>query len=164
MSPGIHWVGCWLDPVTSPGKISWCCQELKYSPELSTLYASCYTDRREWFVYCSVCCSAVLWLHSVVGSTAYQRRHGGFLHAARPVYLGSIWEKACCWWVHCLTCTCAHANINSLFQCVVEFCYSLSNEVTRAGSVTTVWHRVKLNDRTPVTRFSYPVNVSGHFC
>jgi len=62
------------------------------------------------------------------------------------------------------TVLCAHANINSLFQCVVEFCCSLSNEVTRAGLVATMWHRVKLNAKTPVTRFSYPVNVSGHFC
>lgn len=108
MSPGIHWVGCWMDPVASLEKISWCCQEPKDSPELSALYAGRYADRREWFVYCVVCCSAVLWLHSVVGSTAHQHRHGVFLHAARPVCLGSIWEKACCWWVHCLMCTCQH--------------------------------------------------------
>ena len=160
MSPGIHWVGCWMDPVASLEKICWCCQELSDSPQLSSHCA----DRREWFVYCLVCCSALFWLHSVVGSTAYQHRRGVFLYAARPVHLGSIREKACCWWVHCLMCVCAHANLNSLFQCIVEVCFSLSVEVTQAGSVATVWHKVKLNDMIPVIRFSFPLNVSGQFC
>jgi hypothetical protein len=61
-------------------------------------------------------------------------------------------------------CMCAHAYINSLFQCIVEFTFSLSNEVTQAGSVATMWHKVKLNDMTLVIRFSFPLNVSGHFC
>lgn len=59
---------------------------------------------------------------------------------------------------------CAHAKLNSLFRCVVEFCFSLCNEVTQAGSVATVWHKVKLNDMIPVICFSFPLNISGHFC
>lgn len=49
--------------------------------------------------YAWVCCSAVLWLHSMVGGTAYQYSCGISLHAACPVYPGAIWEEASRWWV-----------------------------------------------------------------
>ena len=140
MAPGIHWVGCWVDPVASLWKISWCCQELNNSPQLSTLYSSHYIDRREGFVYFLVCCSAVFWLHSMVGGTAYQHSHWAFLHAARPIYFGSIWEKACCWWVHWFMCMCAHTNINSLFQCVVKFCFLCLMKSHRLAQ-WQLWHK-----------------------
>jgi hypothetical protein len=47
-----------------------------------------------------VYCSAVLWLHSMVGGTAYQYSCGTTLHAACPVYPGTIREEASRWWVH----------------------------------------------------------------
>jgi len=55
MSLGIHWVGCWVVPVASLEKISWCCQELNDSPETPTLYqVTVLTGERDlctvWFV------------------------------------------------------------------------------------------------------------------
>jgi hypothetical protein len=117
-------------------------------------------DRREWFMSFSACCSAVLWLHSMVGSTAYQRRCGSCFNAARPICFGSIWEEACCWWVRCIMlCACVHTGTVTLFWGVVEPCFSVSNEVEETGLVATICHKVNL-----VITVGSPVNITGHFC
>jgi hypothetical protein len=104
-----------MEPVASLKKISWCCQEFSDSPQLSTLYlVTMLTGESD---LCTVWFVAVLHFEYIPWWGALLISIGvGFFSMLLVQFVLVPYERKRV--VGEFTVLCAHANINSLFQCV----------------------------------------------